>query len=64
MVPSFSETTRLVPPAEISDCAPMMLRVRPPQLTTTSASGGGARSAKRYTNSAPGTLVAVGMLLV
>ena len=39
MVPFFSATTRLGTPALISDCAPMMLRVRPAQLTTTKVSG-------------------------
>ena len=44
-------------PALISDCAPMMLRVRPAQLTTTSVSGEGARSRTRSASSAPGTLI-------
>ena len=47
MVPSFSDTILLRTPALISDCAPMMLRVRPPQLTMTVVSGDGMRSAKR-----------------
>jgi hypothetical protein len=51
-------------PALISDWAPMMLRVRPPQLTITFVLGDGTRSLKRKTNSAPGTLTAVGMVLV
>ena len=34
-VPFLSETTLFGTPALISACAPMMLRVRPPQLTTT-----------------------------
>ena len=63
MVPLRSATT-LRSPALISDCVPMMLRVRPAQLTTTSVSGPGARAAARSTSSAPGTLVAVGMLIV
>ena len=62
-MPFFSDTTLFGTPALISDCAPMMLRVRPPQLTTTIVSGDGTRSAKRYTSSAPGTLTAPGMLL-
>jgi hypothetical protein len=41
-----------------------MLRVRPPQLTITLVSGDGTRSVKRYTSSAPGTLMAHGMLLL
>ena len=61
MVPLRSATTLLGTPALISDCAPMMLRVRPAQLTTTSVSGEGARSLTRSTSSAPGTLVAVGI---
>ena len=36
--------TLLGMPALISDCAPMMLRVRPAQLTTTVVSGDGAMS--------------------
>ncbi len=51
-------------PALTSDCAPMMLRVRPAQLTTTSVSGRGASSPTRYTSSAPGTLMPPGMLIV
>ena len=39
MVPLRSATTLFGTPALISDCAPMMLRVRPAQLTTTSVSG-------------------------
>ena len=61
MVPLRSATTLLGTPALISDCAPMMLRVRPAQLTTTSVSGEGAMSRTRSTSSAPGTLVAVGI---
>src|ERR1700722_8859706 len=64
IVPSFRDTTLLGTPALISDCAPMILRVRPPQLTTIVVSGDGMRSAKRYTSSAPGTLIAVGILLL
>ena len=61
MVPLRSATTLLGTPALISDCAPMILRVRPAQLTTTSVSGEGAMSRTRSTSSAPGTLVAVGI---
>jgi hypothetical protein len=34
-------------PALISACAPMMLRVRPPQFTMIVVSGDGTRSVKR-----------------
>ena len=61
MVPLRNATTLLGTPASISDCAPMMLRVRPAQLTTTVVSGEGARSRTRRTSSAPGTLIAVGI---
>ena len=61
MVPLRKATTRLGSPALISDWAPMMLRVRPAQLTTTVVVGAGARSGTRSTSSAPGTLVAVGI---
>ncbi len=61
MVPLRSATTLFGTPALISDCAPMMLRVRPAQLTTTSVSGEGARSRTRSTSSAPGTLTPVGI---
>src|SRR2546430_101924 len=60
MVPLRNATTLLGTPALISDCAPMMLRVRPAQLTTTMVSGEGARSRMRSTNSAPGTWTALG----
>ena len=39
MVPLRSATTLFGTPALISDCAPMMLRVRPAQLTTTERAG-------------------------
>src|SRR6516165_5284624 len=42
MVPLRSATTLLGTPALINDCAPMMLRVRPAQLTTTMVCGDGA----------------------
>src|SRR5665213_3424829 len=61
MVPLRSATTLLGTPALLSDCAPMMLRVRPAQLTTTNVSGEGAMSCTRNTNSAPGTLMPVGI---
>ncbi len=62
MVPLRSATT-LRSPALISDCAPMMLRVRQAQFTTISVPGRASAPA-RSTSSAPGTLVAVGMLIV
>ena len=61
MVPVRSATTLLGTPASISDCAPMMLRVRPAQLTTMVVAGEGTRSRTRSTSSAPGTLVEVGI---
>ena len=61
MVPLRSATTLFGTPALISDCAPMMLRVRPAQLTTTSVSGFGAMSCTRSTSSAPGTSTPVGI---
>ena len=41
-------------PELMSDCAPMMLRVRPPQLTTTVVSGERTNSGMRYGSSALG----------
>src|SRR4030095_257120 len=64
MVPFLSADTRFGIPAFTSDCAPMMLLVRPAQFTTTSDEGDGAAAGARYTSSAPGTLSAVGMLIV
>jgi hypothetical protein len=64
MVPLRSAATRLGSPALISDCAPMMDRVRPAQLTITVVAGSGASCLTRATSSAPGTLVAVGILMV
>ena len=61
MVPLRSATTLFGTPALISDCAPMMLRVRPAQLTTTRVCGEGARSWMRSASSAPGTFTAVGI---
>ena len=42
MVPFLSAATRFGIPAFTSDCAPMMLLVRPAQFTTTSDEGDGA----------------------
>jgi hypothetical protein len=42
MVPLRSATTLLGTPALISDCVPMIERVRPAQLTTMVVSGSGA----------------------
>ncbi len=61
MVPLRSATTLFGSPALISDCAPMMLRVRPAQFTTTMVSGDAAISRARSTSSAPGTLMPVGI---
>src|ERR1700733_9556228 len=61
MVPLRSAMTLFGRPALISDCAPMMLRVRPAQLTTIVVPGDGAISRARSTSSAPGTLVEVGI---
>ena len=61
IVPLRSATTLFGTPALISDCAPMIERVRPAQLTTTSVSGFGAMSCTRSTSSAPGTLTPVGI---
>ena len=47
MVPPRRAATLLGMPALIRDWAPMMLRVRPAQLTTTNVSGSGAISAMR-----------------
>ena len=56
--------TGLGTPALMSDCAPMMLRVRPAQFTTSVVVGLGAIARARRTSSAPGTLMPVGMLIV
>src|SRR5882672_505521 len=61
IVPLRNATTLFGTPALISDCAPMMLRVRPAQLTTIMVSGDGAISRARNTSSAPGTLTPVGI---
>ena len=45
--PFFNDTTLLGTPALMSDWAPMMLRVRPPQFTITVVFSEGTRSAKR-----------------
>ena len=47
MVPLRSATTLFGMPAFISDWAPMMLRVRPAQFTTTVVSGDAATSPTR-----------------
>src|SRR4029077_19010657 len=54
------DITRLGTPASISDCAPMIPRVRPAHETTTRVSGEATRSAKRWTSSAPGQGTAPG----
>jgi len=46
-VPFSSAITGLASRALRSDCAPMMLRVRPAQLTMTSVSGEASRSGTR-----------------
>ncbi len=61
MVPLRSATTLFGTPASISDCAPMMLRVRPAQLTTMVVAGDGTISRTRSTSSAPGTSMPVGI---
>ena len=61
MVPLRSATTLFGTPAFISDCAPMMLRVRPAQLTTIVVLGEGTMSRTRNTSSAPGTFMPVGI---
>ena len=63
MVPFRSAITLFGTPALISDCAPMMLRVRPAQLTTTRVSGVGATSCTNRTSSAPGQSTPPGMLI-
>ena len=64
MVPLRSATTLLVTPALISDCVPMIERVRPAQLTMMVVSGSGAARPARSTSSAPGTLTEPGMFMV
>ena len=54
MVPFLSATTLFGSFALMRDCAPMIERVRPAQLTTTSVPGFPASSGTRYTSSAPG----------
>ena len=61
IVPLRSATTLFGTPALISDCAPMIERVRPAQLTTTSVSGLRTTSCTRSTSSAPGTLTPAGI---
>ena len=48
----------------ISDWVPMMLRVRPAQLTMIGVCGEGVRLSTRRTSSPPGTLMLPGMLMV
>ena len=60
MVPLRSATTGLGTPALISDCAPMIERVRPAQLTTTRVSGSGARVADPVDQLRPGRVDAAG----
>ena len=64
IVPLRSAATGFGMPALTSDWVPMRLRVRPAQLTITWVLGWGASSRTRSTSSAPGTLMAVGMLMV
>ena len=64
MVPLRSAATGLGMPALTRLWVPMMLRVRPAQLTITRVAGSGARSRTRSASSAPGTLVPPGMLMV
>ena len=64
MVPLRKAHTGLGMPALMSDCAPMMLRVRPAQLTTMRVVALGANERARSTNSPPGTLMEPGMLMV
>jgi len=61
MVPLRSATTLLGTPALISDCAPMMLRVRPAQLTITAVSFRRFNSSAQRIRSPPGTLMPPGM---
>ena len=58
MVPFSSAITLFGILALISDCAPIMLLVRPAQFMTIVVAGSGARAAAHKTSSAPGTLVA------
>ena len=64
MVPLRSATTLLGTPALISDCVPMIERVRPAQLTTMVVAGSGAAIPVRSTSSAPGTLTEPGIFMV
>ena len=63
MVPFSSATTWFSSPALIRLWAPMMLRVRPAQFTTTRVDGSLTSSFTRCTSSAPGQSVAPGMLI-
>jgi hypothetical protein len=64
MVPLRRAATGLGRPALSSDWAPMMLRVRPAQLTMMRVAGSGARARARSASAAPGTLTLPGMLMV
>ena len=64
IVPFLSATTRLGTPALMSDCAPMIERVRPAQLTTTKVKGSGATWKMRCTSSAPGQSRPPGMFIL
>ena len=64
IVPLRKALTGLGIPALINDCVPMMLRVRPAQLTMMRVVAFGAMARARKTNSAPGTLTPLGMLMV
>ena len=61
-VPLRTQTTGFLTPALISDCAPMMPRVRPAQFTTMVVSSRSTRSNTRCTNSAPGQSMPPGRL--
>ena len=63
-MPLRSAATGFGTPALINDCAPMMLRVRPAQLTMIRVAGFGASCRARSTSSAPGTLMLPGMFMV
>ena len=64
IVPLRSARTLLVTPALISDCVPMIERVRPAQLTMIVVSESGAARPARSTSSAPGTLIEPGIFMV
>lgn len=64
IVPLRRAWTGFGTPALISDWVPMMLRVRPAQLTITGVCGEGVRLSTRRASSPPGTLMLPGMLMV